>query len=293
MIRQSSDYLVIGLPEKEPIRLYVVKATDTAKIVDEIHKPPVMAKPIFARLLAGTLLLTSLIKHNSNQKILVKIETEGPIRVIAVEADGYGRARALIDTDQDIDIYTKEVDGRKKFDLSKLLLPGHLIVTKDLGIGEPYTTVMPLVSGEIGEDLAYYLYKSEQIPSALATGVLVDEDGTILHVGGFLLQPVGTVSDDTLREFEERLKALPPISSLMREGKKPEDIAEMILEGHKAKIMKLKDISFYCPCNYDLIKEFLRSVPKEELEYLEVNGKIEVTCNYCKSKYLISKDELN
>ncbi|MGC9033053.1 MAG: Hsp33 family molecular chaperone HslO [Thermosulfidibacteraceae bacterium] len=284
--------MVLGLPEKELIRLYVVKATDTTRIIDELHKPPIMVKPIIGRLIVGTLLLTSLIKHNTNQKILVKLETDGPIKVAAVEADGYGRVRALVDADEDIEIHTKDIGGIKKFDLAKLLIPGHLIVTKDIGIGEPYTTILPLVSGEIGEDLAYYLYKSEQIRSAIGVGVLVNEDGTISNSGGFLLQPVGNVKEKIIEEFEERLKNLPPISSLMKEGKTPEDIANIILEGYNPRIIRLKDIKFFCPCNHEIIKEFLRSVPEKELKALESDEKIKVTCNYCKSKYILSLSDL-
>lgn len=289
---KDKDYMVITVPEKEPFRLYTVKTTNTVKVIERIHQPPIMAKAVMAKLVTGTLLLTSLIKHASNQKILVKVETKGPIRLVAVEADGYGRTRAFIDVGEDIEIHTKNANGRKKFDLSKILLPGDLIVVKDIGIGEPYTTILPLVSGEISEDIAYYLYKSEQIPSAVATGVLIGESGEILHAGGFLLQPLGNVSNDILVEFENRVKNLPPVTELMQEGNRPEDIAIKILDGLNPYIVGLKEISFYCPCNIEIIKDFLKNLPEEEKRDLSKNNYIEVTCNYCKSIYRIREDEL-
>ncbi|NPA32706.1 MAG: Hsp33 family molecular chaperone HslO, partial [Aquificae bacterium] len=191
---QERDYMVIAVPKKEPVRVYTLKATNTVETARRVHNLSPAATVAMGRAIAGALLLTSLLKHGTNQKLLLKIEGDGPIGLIVVEADAKGRVRGFVQN-PNVEPLIKEVDGKKKFDVSAIVgKNGTLTVVKDLGTGKPYTSVVPLVSGEIGQDIAYYLYQSEQIPSAVALGVKVNEDGSVKHAGGYLVQTLGGTS---------------------------------------------------------------------------------------------------
>ncbi len=193
---KDKDYMVIAVPEKEPVRMYALKATNTVKKAQEIHLFPHIIAAAVGRAICGTLLLTSLIKHATDQKILLKIDSDGPLYHISVEADGYGNVRCFA-LYKDTEVEIKDINGTKKLDIGKIIGKGTLTVVKDLGIGEPYTGVVPLISGEIGEDIAYYLLQSEQIPSAVGVGVLIDERGIIEHAGGFMIQSFGGTTPKT------------------------------------------------------------------------------------------------
>ncbi|NPA15383.1 MAG: Hsp33 family molecular chaperone HslO [Deferribacteres bacterium] len=290
---KDRDYMVIAVPEKEPIRVYALKATNTVRKAQELHGFPHIVAAAVGRAICGALLLTSLIKHATNQKILLRIDSDGAVNHIVVEADGHGRVRCFASY-RDVDVETREVKGVKKLDIGKVIGKGSLTVIKDLGFGEPYSGMVPLVSGEIGEDIAYYLWKSEQIPSAVAVGVLIDETGRVQHAGGFLVQTLGETTPEALEVIEKRVKELPPISSLLKEGKRPEDIALMILEGLNPHLVGLKEVEYYCPCSQEVVKNLIKQMPEETLkEQLEEKGFVEVQCKFCNSVYRFTKEEVD
>ncbi len=290
---KDRDYMVIAVPEKEPIRVYTLKATNTVRKAQELHGFPHIVAATVGRAICGALLLTSLIKHATNQKLLLKIDSDGPINHISVEADGYGRVRCFA-TYRDVELETKEVKGVKKLNIGKVVGNGTLTVVKDLGFGEPYTGVVPLVSGEIGEDIAYYLWQSEQIPSAVAVGVLIDETGRVQHAGGFLVQTFGGTSPKALEVLEKRVKELPPISSLLKEGKRPEDIAVWILKNMNPHLVGLKEVEYYCPCSQEVVEKLIKQMPEESLkEQFSKEGFIEIQCKFCNSVYRFTKEEVD
>ncbi len=287
---EDRDYMVIAVPKKEPARVYVVKATRTVETARRIHNLSPSATVALGRALIGALLLTSLVKHATDQKVLLKIEGDGPIGVIYAEADGKGRVRGFVGN-PNVDIYTKEEEGKKKFDISKVVgTNGTLTVIKELGTGKPYTGIVPLISGEIGKDLAYYFVQSEQIPSAVAVGVMLDEEGKVKHAGGFLVQTLGGISDKVVELLEKRVTELPPVTKLMEEGKRPEDIATMILKDLEPQLIGLKEVEYYCPCNEEIAKASLLLLNEEERkELFEQHGKAEVVCRFCGRVYRFDK----
>ncbi len=281
---KDRDYMVIAVAEEEPLRVYALRATSTVREAQMIHGLSPILATVTGRVLCGALLLSSMIKHATNQKLVLKLETEGPIKSIVAEVDGYGNARCMVNT-QPVEDVTKDVDGVKKWDVGKVVGQGRLVVMKDMGMKDPYVGVVPLVSGEIGEDIAYYLWKSEQIPSAVALGVLIGTDGLVEAAGGYLVQPLPGASPKLIEEVERRVKSFPPVSTLLKEGKRPEDIACMLLEGMAPHLLGLKEVKYYCPCNKQIVLELVKDMPFEE-PYLEI------TCNYCGKVYRIGKDEV-
>ncbi len=289
---KNRDYMVIAVPKREPARVYVVKATRAVETARRIHNLSPGSAVALGRALVGALLLSSLVKHATDQKVLLKIEGDGPIGVIVTEADGKGRVRGFVGNPR-AETYTKEVDGRKKFDLSKIVgSNGTLTVIKELRMGTPYTSIVPLVSGEIAQDLAYYFVQSEQIPSAVAIGVLIDKDGSVKHAGGVLVQTLGGISDKVVDLLEKRITELPPITRLMEEGKRPEDIATILLEDLDPQLVGLKEVEYYCPCDQEVARSSLLLLGKEELKEIFEQGPAQVVCKFCGRVYRFSEEEI-
>ena len=290
---QERDYLVMAVPKEEPLRVWVVKATSAARTAQRVHNLSPMAAAVMGRAIVGAILLSSLIKHATNQKVALKIEGDGPIGYVYVEVDGKGRVRGFV-KNPNVPLFTKEVNGRTKLDIAKAIGNGTLSVIKDLGMGKPYVGVVPLVSGEIAEDIAYYLVQSEQIPSAVGIGVKLDETGQIKVAGGWLVQEMGGTSEKALKVIEESVKKLPPVSDLLEQGKRPEDIALMIipkeLDPH---LLGLKEIEYYCPCDEEIVKNVVAGLPQEEIDAIfKENEFLEVSCRFCGKVYRYTKDEV-
>ncbi|WP_457601606.1 Hsp33 family molecular chaperone HslO [Hydrogenivirga sp.] len=286
------DYMVVAVPREEPARVYVVKATKVVETARRVHDLSPGATVALGRALIGALLLTSLVKHATDQKVLLKIEGNGPIGAIIAEADGRGRVRGFVENPR-VDTFTKEVEGIRKFDVSKIVgSEGTLTVVKELRMGTPYTSVAPLISGEIAQDLAYYFSQSEQIPSAVGIGVLVGEDGRVEQAGGFLVQTLGGISDKVIDLLEHRVRDLPPVTQLMKEGKRPEDIATFILEGLDPQLIGLKEVEYYCPCDEEVARSSLLMLTESELNELFEEGPAEVVCKFCGRVYRFSREDL-
>ncbi len=289
---QDRDYMVIAVPKREPARVYVVKATRAVETARRIHNLSLGATVALGRALVGALLLTSLVKHATDQKVLLKIEGNGPIGTIYAEADGKGRVRGFVENPQ-VDLFTKTVNGRKKFDVSKIVgRSGTLTVVKELRMGTPYTSIVPLVSGEIAQDLAYYFTQSEQIPSAVGIGVLIGEDGKVRQAGGFLVQTLGGISDKVVDLLEHRVNQLPPITELMEKGERPEDVAVRILEGFDPQLIGLKEVEYYCPCDEDVARSSLLLLSENELEEILSEGPAQVVCKFCGRVYRFSREDI-
>ena len=290
---RERDYVVMAVPKEEPLRVWTVKATNTARTAQRVHGLSPMAGAVMGRAIVGAILLSSLIKHGSDQKIGLKIEGDGPIGLVYVEVDGKGRVRGFV-KNPDVPLFTKEVNGKTKLDIAKAVGNGTLTVIKDLGMGKPYIGVVPLVSGEIAEDIAYYLVQSEQIPSAVGIGVKLDEKGEIKVAGGWLVQEMGGTSEKALKVIEERVKKIPPVSDLLEEGKRPEEIALMIIpEELNPHLLGLKEVEYYCPCDEEMVKGIIAGLPEKEIEEIFKEKKyLEVTCQFCRRIYRYTKEEI-
>jgi molecular chaperone Hsp33 len=288
---KDRDYGVIAITREDALRAFVVKTTNLCEIARLRHKLSPMAAAVLGRALTGAILLTSLLKHGTEQRVLLRIEGDGPVGLVVAEATAKGEVRGFVQNPQ-VPTFIKEEGGRKKFDIGKAVGKGTLTVIKDLGFGTPYESSVPLVSGEIAQDIAYYLLKSEQIPSAVAIGVLVGESGKVEAAGGFLAQPLPGASQKAVEKLEENVRALPPVSTLIKEGKRPEEIAELLFKGFTTELLALKELSFRCKCSKEVAKGGLVALPEEELEKLIEEGQASVKCNFCGQEYIFTEEEL-
>jgi len=288
---QDRDYGVIGVTKEDAIRGFCVKIKGALKEAQKRHKLSPASTVVLGRAMAAALLLTSLLKHATNQRLLLRIDCNGPAKGIVVEADAKGNVRGYV-LNPNLPTLIKEENGQKKFDIKSLVGQGYLTVVKDYGLKTPYESTVPLISGEIAQDVAYYLAKSEQIPSAVSLGVKINEEGEVIAAGGLLVQVLPGAEEKTISKIEENVKNLPPISKLFEEGKRPEDILELAFAGYTTAILALKEIKYSCRCDKNLAKSILLSLSLAELKELIGEGKANIKCHFCGKEYTFSKKEL-
>lgn len=230
----------------------------------------------------------SMLKEKSDN-LTIYIKGDGPLGGIVAAANGDGAVKGYV--------YNPLADVPKKrngkLDVGKAVGKGYLSISKDLGLKEPYVGQVPLVTGEIAEDFTYYYAKSEQTPTAVSLGVLVDTDLSAKKAGGFLLQLMPDCDDETAKKIEERIKELPPITELLTECKTEEEAIEKILEGFEPKMLDEAEAKYRCDCSKERIDRALISLGKAELEdIINTDGKAELTCQFCPKIYRLDKEEL-
>jgi len=277
-------YVIRALPVKKSFRAFAVECRDVVETVRKLQGLSPVASAALGRALAGAALLSADLKIG---KIFIQINGKGPLGEILAEGDYQGNLRGTV---QHPDVYIEIRD--KKLPVGKAVgKDGYISVIKDLGLKEVYQSSTKLVSGEIAEDLAYYLTVSEQIPSAVALGVLVNTDGSILAAGGYLIQKMPDATEEEIEELEEKLKKLPPVTTLLSQGKAPEEILNMIFP--EIEILEKRELQYKCTCNMERVENSLIALGREELENFIKEGKpVEVICHFCRTKYTVSLDRI-
>lgn len=279
------SYLIKAIPRFKRFRAFAVECREIVETVRKLQGLSPVASAALGRALAGVALLSGDLKIG---KILFQINGGGPIGEILVEGDYKGNLRGTV---RNPEVCLKPEN--KKLPVGKAVgNKGYFSVVKDLGLKEVYQSSVQLVSGEIAEDLAYYLTVSEQNPSAVSLGVLVNIDGSILAAGGFLIQKFPEAKDEEIKEIEEKLQKLPPITQLLLKSYTPEKILEEIFED--IEILERRTLIYKCTCSVERVKGMLIALGKKELEDILKEGKpLEVICHFCRKKYLISVDIIN
>jgi len=245
------------------------------------------ASAALGRALTGGELLGALLK--TGQRVALVFEGDGPLKRILVEAESNGAVRGYVEVP---DVYLVRKDG--KLDVAGALgRTGVLTVIRDLGLKEPYKSIVPLCSGEIAEDLAFYLTKSEQIPSAVALGVYVEPDQHVAAAGGFLIQALPPTDEEMMDALTERLAQLPPVTQLLRQGTTPDQILASLFTGIPYDTLEKRALAFHCSCTREAIERVLLSLGREELDrMIKEQETTEVGCEFCGRRYPFSRAEL-
>jgi molecular chaperone Hsp33 len=222
-------------------------------------------------------------------KLTIKIDGGGPIGNILVDSNAKGEVRGYV-TNPHVDF---EANEHGKLDVKRAVgTSGTITIVKDLGLRDFFSGQVPIVSGELGEDFTYYFVSSEQVPSSVGVGVLVNPDDTILAAGGFIFQLMPGTEDETITKIEERLKTIPPISRLIQQGLTPEEILEEFF-GKELKVLEKMPVRFECNCSKDRFGGAIVSLGSAEIEdMIEKDGMAEAHCHFCNEKYQYSKEEL-
>ncbi|MGI6224755.1 MAG: Hsp33 family molecular chaperone HslO [Peptococcales bacterium] len=268
-----------------------VSAAVTTKLTNEAsirHLTSPVATAALGRVMNSALLLTWGLKGEGDT-ITVRVFGDGPLGGIIADANIRGEVRGYVQNPE-IQLPLK---SKGKLDVGGAVGQGTLYITKDIGLKEPYTGSIPLVSGEIGEDIASYLAQSEQIPSLVSLGVLVKPDCFVEASGGIIIQALPNTPEEVLEKIEANTENLLPISTLIKEGKGPKEIIEMYLKGIDVDYLEEKPVNFKCKCSIERAKGILISLGKEELtDILNKEGKSEIICHFCNDIYTFNKDEL-
>lgn len=226
-----------------------------------------------------------------NQKVMVEVAGDGPLGRIVAEATASGALRGYV---RHPGLHLP-LNDQGKLDVGGAVGKGSLHVTKDLGLREPYRGAVPLISGEIGEDIAYYLQKSEQTPSAVAVGVLIDADSSVRAAGGIIVQlmPGADKEVGLVDALEARLGSMPAISRAIDEGARPVDLLSEVLAGFDPEVVGAKGLVFRCACSKERFGRGLVALGKDELEEIIASqGNAELVCHFCSAKYHFDEEEL-
>ncbi|MBE7036145.1 MAG: Hsp33 family molecular chaperone HslO [Ruminococcaceae bacterium] len=269
------------------VRISFINSRDIVNTAQKIHNTSPVVTAALGRTLTITALMGALLKEPTNN-MTVYIKGDGPLGGMVTAADGAGMVKGYA--------YEPLVDlplKRGKLDVGGAIGKGSLAISRDLGMKEPYVGKAPLVTGEIGEDFTYYFAMSEQTPTAIALGVLVDTDLTAKQAGGFIVQLMPGAGDDVAVKIEENLRNLPPVTTLLEEGKTPEEIIETIAKGFEIKYLDGATYEYRCDCSMEKISRALISLGKEDLlDMIEKDGGAEITCQFCPKVYRLNKEEL-
>ncbi|WP_283679353.1 Hsp33 family molecular chaperone HslO [Lentilactobacillus sp. Marseille-Q4993] len=283
------DYLVKATTKDSNFRAYAINAKQMVATAQEKHDTWSASSAALGRtMVASTMLATSLEKGETG--VTVKIAGGGPVGQIVVDSDSMGHVKGYV-SEPHVHLPLNE---HHKIDVGQAVgINGLLEVTRVQPKGDPYTSSVPLASGEIGDDFTYYLAQSEQIPSAVGVSVFVEPDNTIGAAGGYLIQVMPGADDEAIDNLETRLKQLPMLSELLLKGQSPEDILQLIFGKDELNFLSEMPVEFKCSCSKEKFRNDLIGIPVSQLsEILAEDKKIDVTCNFCRNQYHYDESEL-
>ncbi len=283
------DYILSATAAKGMVRAFVSRTTEMVKEAKKIHSMSPVSAVALGRTMTAASLMSRTLKGEKDT-ITIQIKGDGPLGGIVVVTDSKSNVRGYVHNPQ---VYLP-LNSIGKFDIAAAVgSNGYMNVIKDLGLKEPYIGYVKLISGEIAEDIAYYYANSEQIPTIVALGVLVDKDESILNAGGFIIQLLPGADEEIIDFLEGKIGDLPPITMLLSQGKTPEDILEIILGEKELKISNKNECRNLCNCSIERMEKNLVSLGKKEiLDIIESQQQAELQCHFCNNKYKFSKEQL-
>lgn len=281
------DYWIRSASEDGTVRAVAAVTTSTVEQARRRHGTAPTATAALGRAITAAGLLGAILKVG--QTVMVRILGDGPLGGLLAMSDAAGGVRGYVDN-PDVHLPLK-ADG--KLDVGRAVGRGTLHVTMDLGLRTPYHGSVPLVSGEIAEDLASYLVVSHQIPSVVALGVLVSPDEQVMAAGGLIVQVLPGAEDSVITHLEARARLLPTITSMISTGRTPEDIVSAALGEVPARLVERQTVRFRCRCSLRKVESVLVGLGAQELrEILDEQGQVEVRCNFCNRRYVLEEPEV-
>lgn len=287
-MNENKDYCIRVTAKNGAIRGFFSTTKNLANESFKIHQTSPVVTAALGRLLTATSMM-GLMQKGEKDLLTVTIKGDGPLKSILATAssDGYVKGYPQVPI---VDIPLKP---NGKLDVSGAIGYGTLNIVKDLGLREPYSGQIPLVSGEIADDLTYYYAKSEQIPTSVALGVLVDKDYSVKASGGFIIQLMPFCDDETIDALEKNLQTLPKLSKMLDDGMTPYDIAKKVLGNLDLEVFEENEIKYYCNCDKNRVERALISVGKKELQdILETDKQATLNCHFCNTDYKFNEQDI-
>ena len=284
------DYFIRAMDKSASIRLFAATTSNLVEEARKIHGTSATVTAALGRTLTVSAMMGKMMK-NEKDLLTLKINGNGPVGTIMTVANNKGEVKGVVRNPK-ADLPARSNDG--KLDVGGIVGDnGSLTVIMDLGMKEPYVGQSSLVSGEIAEDIASYYMVSEQTPSVVSLGVLVDKDISCKAAGGFIIQLLPNTAEEVIVKIEKALENVEPVSTMIDKGMKPEDIMDKLLGEFDMEILEKSDLEYYCNCNRDKIESVIISLGRKEIEdIIEEDQKAEVVCHFCNTKYQFDKENL-
>ena len=282
-------YILRAIDESETIKISAAITTDVVEEAAKIHKLSKTTSAALGRVLTAAAIIGSWQK-NEKDSITLSINGDGPAGKIVATCKNDGYVKGYV-TNPGADLPTREADG--KIDVAGIVGEGNLTLVMDTGMKKPYTGTVNLTTGEIAEDLAVYFLQSDQVPSAVGLGVLVDVDYSIKAAGGFIIQLMPDATEEQISKLEENLKGLPSVTSILDEYHDAEKLIEILMKDIDFKILEKREITYKCNCSREKVEDAIVSVgPREIEEILREDKKAEVSCYFCDKVYNFDESDL-
>ena len=282
------DYMVRATAANAQIRAFACTTKNLVEVARQAHNTSPVMSAALGRLLSAGAMMGSMLKGEKDL-LTLQIKGDGPGGGVTVTADANGNVKGYVDVPDVI----LPANALGKLDVSGAMGKGYLQIIRDLGLKEPYVGKIELQSGEIAEDLTYYFAVSEQIPSSVGLGVLMEKDNTVKQAGGFIIQLMPFATEEVISRLEENLSKMTSVTKMLEEGNSPERMLQIILDGFDVEFTEEKPVQFYCNCDKERVEKALISVGKKELQAMIDDGEtIEVNCHFCNTNYGFTVDEL-
>lgn len=283
-----NDYIIRATAANDQIRAFAAVTTEMVETAREHHNTSPVATAALGRLLTAGAMMGSMMKGEKDV-LTLQIKAGGPLQGITVTADSQGNVKGYVGN-PDVCI---PANSKGKLDVAGAVGPGFLTVIKDMGLKEPYSGQVMLQTCEIAEDLTYYFATSEQVPSAVGLGVLMNKNNTVRQAGGFIVQLMPFAEEDVISKLEQNVQKINSVTNLLEEGHTPESLLEKVLEGFDVQINEKMDTRFRCNCSKERVAKALISIGRKELNEMIQEGKpIEMNCHFCNTNYTFTVEEM-
>lgn len=282
------DYIVRATAADSQIRAFAAVTRDVVETARKAHNTSPVATAALGRLLTAGAMMGVMMKGEKDI-LTLQVQGDGPLKGITVTADSRGRVKGYVGNP---DVMLPP-NARGKLDVAGAVGHGIINVIKDMGLKEPYSGQVALQTSEIAEDLTYYFAVSEQVPSAVGLGVLMNRDNTVRQAGGFIIQVMPFAEESTIAKLEENVQKIQSVTALLEEGHTAESLLEKVLEGFDIEITDQVSTEFYCNCSKERVEKALISIGKKDLrELIQERKPVELNCHFCNTNYVFSVEEL-
>lgn len=282
------DYIVRATAANHQIRAFAATTRNLVETARAAHNTSPVATAALGRLLTGGVMMGAMMK-NEKDVLTIQIKCDGPIQGLTVTADVNGNVKGYVENP----MVMLPPSKKGKLDVATALGLGVMNVIKDMGLKEPYLGQTILVTSEIAEDLTYYFATSEQVPSSVGLGVLMEKDNTVKQAGGFIVQVMPFIEEEVLAKLEENIGKIESVTAMLDKGYTPEQILETVLEGMDVEYTDTLPANFHCNCSKERVEKALISIGRKDIKEMIDDGKpIEMHCHFCNTSYEFTVEEL-
>lgn len=283
-----SDYLIRATAANAQIRAFALTSRNLVETARSRHNLSPVVTAALGRLMTGAVMMGGMLKGEKDM-LTLQVNGDGPVGALTVTADSKGNVKGYANAPQAM----MPPNANGKLDVGGVIGNGYLTVIKDMGMKEPYSSQVALQSGEIGDDLTYYFAASEQVPSCVALGVLMEKNNTVKQAGGFIIQLMPFAQEEVINKLEEKISTIASVTSMLDAGNTPEQILELVLGDMGLEITEKMPVQFKCNCTKERVEKVLLSLGKKELkEMIEEGEEVKLHCHFCNKDYGFTVEEL-